>query len=61
MGVCENFLGVVECFLGDSCFDLFQKLDGVGPVDDTPSTDFTLLLKKKINKKNYTRHVTPDT
>ena len=37
------------------------KLDGVGPVDNRPSTDKLHHFVQKKKKKNYMRHVTRDT
>ena len=44
----------------------WNKLDRVGPVDNTPSTDKPHMFvqknkkEKKRRKKNYTCHLTPD-
>ena len=44
-------------------FDIMVKLDGVGPVDNRPSTDklHHFVRKKKIKKRKKILHVTCDT
>ena len=43
--------------------DTYNKLDGVGPVDNRPFTDklHHFVRKKKDLKKNYMWHITCDT
>ena len=60
MGKVDNrvFLQPTEVFLHAPIFLKVYKLDGVGPVDNRPSTDKLHHIIRK--KKNYILHVTCD-
>ena len=59
----EVHISLLHFFL--SCFVFLSKLDGVGPVDNRPSTDklhhFAQKKKRKKKKKKNMWHVTRDT